>query len=107
MHSWGVNVNGELGIGTSGSGASKDVPEERRVGNQTGWSDVSAGGVTSHGWSCGIRSGRLLCWGTNLTSASWASVMVDATLRRRRRSAPETDWRSVERGIRDGLCDQA
>jgi alpha-tubulin suppressor-like RCC1 family protein len=62
LYCWGNNTRGELGVDIPGFHTS--VPT--RVGTATGWTDVSAAGASgSQGFTCGIRSGSLFCWGWN------------------------------------------
>jgi alpha-tubulin suppressor-like RCC1 family protein len=55
---WGSNDTGELGLGKDKAG--KNQPPTR-VGAEVGWTEVAAG------WehTCGIREGKLFCWGRN------------------------------------------
>lgn len=59
LWAWGLNVDGELGDGTSGFGANKYVPT--KIGSAT-WMSINAG--TYH--SVGIKSdGTIWAWGSN------------------------------------------
>jgi alpha-tubulin suppressor-like RCC1 family protein len=56
---WGEAEHGRLGVGDAGLVATV-VP--RRVGGESDWTSVSAGG----GHTCGLREGgQLYCWGAN------------------------------------------
>ncbi len=54
---WGNSANGRLGTGAF-EGSNLLEPNEV-AGSHTNWSDISTGRAST----CGIRSGRLYCWG--------------------------------------------
>lgn len=53
---WGINDEGQLGLGDL---TPRDVPT--RVGTDVDWSAIAVG--KSH--TCGVRGGRVYCWGEN------------------------------------------
>jgi len=59
---WGENGSGQLGIGSSGA----DQKTPTRLGADTDWAQVSAGGAHT----CGLKSEQSLwCWGSNFEGA--------------------------------------
>jgi alpha-tubulin suppressor-like RCC1 family protein len=95
---WGLNVHGELGLGTI---ASADLPA--RVGLQTDWLSISLGSNTT----CGLRgtSGgptTLWCWGdnTNRQVAASGSISILAPMQ----LGTDTDFASVAVGFANVTC---
>ncbi len=64
---WGDNRDGQLGDPSLGTGTTTP----RRIGAATDWTDVVCAGhfdvpmSRPAGYTCGIRAGRLYCWGKN------------------------------------------
>jgi alpha-tubulin suppressor-like RCC1 family protein len=56
LYSWGLNANGQLGLGNA---TTHDTPQQ--VGSDTNWTWCSAG----INWSCAIKGGQLLTCGVN------------------------------------------
>jgi len=88
---WGDNVDGQLGLGTSGPGLMETSPKQ--VGTEADWVSVSCG----YNHACATKSdGTLHCWGNNLTG----QLGIDST---DNKSEPwmltGTDWSSVSAGI--------
>ena len=98
---WGLNARGALGTGSMDSSA---VPVQ--VGTATDWTAVSAGGTTtSDGFTCGIRTGVLFCWGDNslgrlgLGDQGWATPRTSPA-----QVGTKTDWISVSAGLHGQVC---
>jgi alpha-tubulin suppressor-like RCC1 family protein len=60
LWSWGYNRNGQLGLGNSGVGTDRNVPT--RVGTDTNWASVTAGGYDTLAMK---TDGTLWSWGDN------------------------------------------
>lgn len=61
LHCWGDNLSGQLGQGSVLNPAPIQIRVPRRVGSGTNWTKVSVGDAHV----CGLRGGRLFCWGDN------------------------------------------
>jgi Putative metal-binding motif/Regulator of chromosome condensation (RCC1) repeat len=59
LYCWGFNYFGQLGLGDSGEGTERDTPTQ--VGLDSDWEHISSNGFQT----CGIKTGRLYCWGDN------------------------------------------
>jgi alpha-tubulin suppressor-like RCC1 family protein/phosphoheptose isomerase len=88
---WGYNYMGQLGDGTSGTGANKNIPTQ--IGTETNWKSVSAGdyhtiGLKNDGtlWAWGSNSGGTLGDGTYTSS----NIPVQAGF--------ATNWQSISAG---------
>lgn len=90
MLAWGANANGKTGLGT----AAGEQWYPAQVGSNTDWTVITAGG-RSH--SCGIRAGRLYCWGLNGSAATGLGTQTGEQLTPAQVGA-FTDWTFVEAG---------
>jgi alpha-tubulin suppressor-like RCC1 family protein len=92
LHCWGDNAYSQLGQGAEGNTANTVLRTPKRIGTGTNWTKVSVG----NGHACGIRSGRLFCWGNNLhrqcgvTGASMERTPVEVR--------PDLTWTDVSAG---------
>jgi len=88
LWAWGSNSHGQLGDGTSGGANYKTTPT--KVGNETNWASVSAGG----GYTVAIKKdGTLWAWGYN-----YNGNLGDGTTTYRytpTKIGNETNWASV------------
>lgn len=88
---WGSNIAGELG---NGGGNAAAVRTPQRVGDDSDWVSVSAGG----GHSCGVRAdGSVWCWGTNWIGQLGNGTDQDANTPQR--AGIDSDWTSVFAGL--------
>lgn len=94
LYCWGSDEHGQLGNDDPDDTPvfnSKTVPT--RVGASTGWTTVSAGGAHT----CGIRKGRLYCWGSDSDGQLGnASTTGDKGVPQPVGSA--ADWKTVSAG---------
>jgi alpha-tubulin suppressor-like RCC1 family protein len=93
LYCWGHNGRGQLGIGVTGGVRTRF----ERVGTDSDWQAVSAGGFAT----CGIRGvggvGRLYCWGDNARQQLGLGGAVTAVATPTQVGAVET-WADVAAG---------
>ena len=87
LYCWGQNDNGQLGVGDSDGRATPT-----RVGDQTDWSVIAAGGSST----CGLRGTTLWCWGDRLDVGVTSNVPLQIV-------TPMTTWAAVS-VTRDHTC---
>jgi len=92
LYCWGNNVYGQIGDSTSGSGVYR--PSPTHVGTATDWDIISAGG--NH--TCGIRSGKLYCWGTTRDGRLGIGPTVSDVAANPIRVGTASDWDAVSAG---------
>lgn len=89
LYCWGSDGAGELG---NGPVLTTSVHEPTQLGTDSDWTSITLG--LDH--ACGIRSGRLYCWGTD-----WNEQIGNGNASTNDVDTPEligafTDWQSVE-----------
>lgn len=90
LYCWGYNNSGQLGVGDR---VSRFEPLE--VGDETTWVQVSAGESST----CGIREGRLFCWGEGFA----AGQVFDRALVPEEISTLQ-DWDAIAMGLFHGCA---
>jgi alpha-tubulin suppressor-like RCC1 family protein len=96
LWTWGSNVFGQLGLGDSGTGTNRNVP--MRVGTETNWTAVSAGGYHS----MALKSdGSLWTWGDNTNGQLGIGETGATTLRSvPTRIGTDSNWTNIFGGDR-------
>lgn len=90
---WGANDQGQLGLGTEGSGAEAFAPAQ--VESDSDWASVTTG--IFH--TCGVRTdGSLWCWGANFMSALGTGTSM-STEKTPQRVGDGLDWIDVSAGM--------
>jgi alpha-tubulin suppressor-like RCC1 family protein len=70
LYCWGTGSSGRLGNGTL---ENKLLPTEVNIAENSGWTDISVGGFHA----CGIKTGKVYCWGKNDRGQIGDSTMED------------------------------
>ncbi|MCL2679555.1 MAG: hypothetical protein FWF18_04655, partial [Dehalococcoidia bacterium] len=96
LWTWGNNDSGELGLGIGNFGTSMYVPT--KVGTDTDWAYVSAGGMYGYGYTMAIKTdGTLWGWGYNdygqLGDGGTATKYLPTQI------GSDTDWKTVSTGL--------
>jgi alpha-tubulin suppressor-like RCC1 family protein len=84
---WGRNQRGMLGLGSTNVDLRHNAPQ--RVGTASDWSSVSVG--EAH--ACGLRGGRLFCWGGSSANGQAADNTSPTQV------GNATDWVAVAAGV--------
>lgn len=97
LYCWGSDGTGEAGNGPT---SSANVTYPKPVGTATDWTTVSAGGSNA----CGLRAGRLYCWGDDTLSLVGDNAPYGNAVPSPKQIGTFSDWTSVDVGTQNACA---
>ncbi len=91
LYCWGKNGNGQVGNGTISSNSNYPT-NPVKIGSEDTWTDVAV----CYNHTCGIREGKLFCWGNNssgqLGTSDYDQKLIPIIV------GDSNDWQSISLG---------